>query len=1190
VQTPRRAWIGTIVIAVSVAGAVWLRAASVQVPPGQPASVQPAPAAAREDAWRANNVGVAYLEQYNHDAAAKSFRRALEIDPQLALARINLAIALFYLPDLPASMKEAQAAVAADAKAPQPHYILGLIAKSENRVDDAVAEFRQVLAIDTSDLGARVNLAQLLMQRREYDEAVSLLRPAVAAEPYHVTAKYNLGVALTRAGKSEEGQQVMAEFQKLREGGYGTTFSNNYLEQGRYAEAIASTGAEASLVDRATPDVRFVEAAKLPAAHGTLLGDVKTPQGQLLFDAIVGGVTLADVDRDGDLDLLDVSAGQVRLYLNDKGAFTDATAKAGLPGQADRNPAVAVVAGDYDNDERPDLLVLGTGRHVLLHQTADGRFEDVTVKAELPGTTGLFRSAAFVDVDHDGDLDIFLVGLTAGQAALPAGASAALPPARNVLWRNNGNGSFADVTSESGVGASPINGVAVAPTDFDSRRDVDLIVAADSQAPIVLKNMRDGTFRDVAADVGLTERGRYAAIAAGDVNKDGFTDLVFARHDGPILLALSDGRGRFTTSTPLPGAGPAFAAQLVDYDNDGLLDLVTLGPSGPIQVWRNAGGDWRNVSAAALPGAAPCASCAQSGSLAAGDLDGDGDTDLVVRTWDGARAVGTLTIQRNEGGNRHPSLSVKLTGRVSNRSAIGSKVELRAGSLRSRLETSSATPAIAPADLVFGLGPRPGADVVRVLWPAGILQAEVPGEPAPGAPAPGAPSRSPQPAARSLSLTELDRKPSSCPYLYTWNGERFEFITDFMGGGEMGYQHAPGIVNTPDPEEFTRIDGDRLRARDGRYELRVTNELEEALFIDRLQLVVVDHRSDVEVHPREGLVEPPFPSFELYGATDVRSPLRATDDRGRDVLERVRDLDRRFVDDLPLERIRGYAKRHELTLDLGSRPEAGTLLLLTGWTDYAFSSDNIAAHQAGLALEPPYLQVKDASGQWRTVVKEIGIPVGRPQTVVVDLGGRFLSASREVRIVTSMRIYWDQIRVATRDVATASAAPRLTRLDPLVANLRWRGFSAEVSPDGKEPFGYDYDRVSATSPWKTMPGRYTREGDVRELLHDVDDLFVVSRPGDEVALAFDARALPPLAAGWTRTFLLHSVGYSKEMDRNSASPDAAWPLPFRTMTRYPYAAPESYPDTPRHREYLERWNTRFVRRAVPPIELASPNP
>jgi hypothetical protein len=257
-----------------------------------------------------------------------------------------------------------------------------------------------------------------------------------------------------------------------------------------------------------------------------------------------------------------------------------------------------------------------------------------------------------------------------------------------------------------------------------------------------------------------------------------------------------------------------------------------------------------------------------------------------------------------------------------------------------------------------------------------------------------------------------------------------------------------------------------------------------------------------------------------------------------------------------------------------------TLLLLTGWTDYAFSSNNVAAAQRGLSLAPPALQVRDERGAWRTVIENIGIPVGRPQTVTVDLTGKFLSSSREVRIVTNMRIYWDEILSDTSSVESPST---ITRLEPLTANLRWRGFSSEITPDGREPFGYDYARVSLTSPWKTMTGRYTREGDVRELLHATDDMFVVSLPGDELALSFDAGALPTLPRGWTRTFLLYADGFSKEMDINSASPDQVAPLPFHKMKSYPYAPPETYPTSPAHQSYIERYNTRVVASPVPQL-------
>ena len=229
------------------------------------------------------------------------------------------------------------------------------------------------------------------------------------------------------------------------------------------------------------------------------------------------------------------------------------------------------------------------------------------------------------------------------------------------------------------------------------------------------------------------------------------------------------------------------------------------------------------------------------------------------------------------------------------------------------------------------------------------------------------------------------------------------------------------------------------------------------------------------------------------------------------MLSRIRSMDRQYPDDFPRDSIRGYAAEHTLTMNLAedsatlrtgtgfagtagvppaagnstrsnwidsaaigggrdargpsksdklsSKPPSGDhiVLLLTGWTDYAWSSDNVAAAQAGKKMTLPALQVKDAEGHWRTVIEDIGIPVGRPQTVTVDLTGKFLSSSREVRIVTNMRILWDQILV---DTSPEQPPPPMMRLDPIEAGLRWRGFSREITPDGREPFGYDYEHIS----------------------------------------------------------------------------------------------------------------------------------
>jgi len=1164
---------------------------------------------AREQAYRANNRGVAELEQLKYQEAAATFRDALQRDSSLAIARVNLSIALLYGQDLAGAAREATEAARLLPSAPQPRYILGLIARAENRAADALREFERVHQIDPADVGTSIHLGQMHLEKQEYSQAIAALRPAAASEPYNVTAAYNLGLALTRGGQNDEGRRMLERVQTLRTAGYAVTYGTGYLEQGRYAEAIASTGAEPDLVDTAAPSATFIPSAisrpalseppdrrRVEGAFGRRFAAADlTPAGARDIAIGLGGcLTLADVDDDGHLDLFDASSAGQRLFHNDgQGNWTDVTSASGLIVPGDVVP-IGCVAADYDNDGRTDLFVLRYGVSSLYHNDGGNRFSDVTRPATIAPYPFLPGAAAFLDVDHDGDLDLLIAGLAdvAATAAkyVASGfsrtASTAEPalsfpgefaPAPIQLWRNNGNGTFTDTTAEARL-QIPTHAIAIVPTDFDNRRDIDLLVVNRGGPPMLFQNLRDGTFKDVAADVGLVAAvgsDEVTAVTAADVNKDDFPDFFFGRPNGGVF-ALSDGRGRFGAAPAPAGVRAGLAAQFVDFDADGLLDLLTWSASGP-QVCRNLGTSvpaptpvpqWADVSASAMPRAADGPAPASARGLALADLNGDGRTDLVT-AGDGA-----LGMWRNSGDGTRQSLRLSLTGRASNRLGIGSIVQMRAGSLSTRLERSAATPAVAPHDVVFGLGDRPGADAVRVLWPSGILQAETR---QPTLPSP-------------LRIEELDRKPSSCPFLYAWNGERFVFVTDFMGGGEMGYWEGPGRLNTADPLEAVRITSDQLRAKDGRLEIRITNELEETVFADRFQLLAIAHPPDIDIYPNEGMTEPPKP-FRLLAVRDARVP-RAVDEGGRDVTERIAAIDRRYPDSFALERLRGYAAPHTLALDLHPGTERAapsptipsTVLLLTGWTDYAFSSDNRAAHQAGQTLTPPLLQVRDAQGRWRTIVEQIGIPVGRPQTVTVDLAGRLRPGEHDLRIVTNMRIYWDRI-------LAASAVPlddrQSRRLDPVTASLAERGFSAEIHPDGQEPPLYDYSRVMWTSPWKTMAGRYTREGDVRDLLMRTDDMFAIAKPGDEIALAFDATALGPLPDGWTRTFLLLADGFSKEMDINSASPDSVEPLPFHAMTAYPYRAPERYPDTPEHEQYRAKYNTRVVTRSVPSIDVVS---
>ncbi len=1070
--------------------------------------------AERETAYRHNNLGVAYLEQFEPAKAVPEFQQALAIDPSVKIAQVNLAIALFYQQDLEAARVAAEKAAAADPNILQTRYILGLIARNENRIDDALSSFQKVLAVDPSDVGANVNVGQLYAQQRNNNEAIVYFRRAYAAEPYNSSAIYNLATALIRNDQREEGQKLIETFQALRQSGAATNIGQNYLEQGRYAEALVSNGGEPELVDAAGVPIRFTAAP-------------------MAAQSITGGASFTDFDNDGDPDIVHVdAASRRRLLRNDAGRFTDVSAAAGDLARRSILKAGGVISGDINNDLFDDLLMFGDGRPAYLKGDGKGRYTDLS--STLPAITGRFSTGALVDVDHDGDLDILLAGT------------------KTVLFRNNGDGTFVDKTVDAKLGAGT-RSVAVIPTDFDNRRDVDLLILSYDEKPRLYQNVRDTSFRDVADAVGLGRSGKWTAAAAGDFNKDTYIDFFLGREDAPGLFAISDGKGKFTLADAPTETAAATSAQFADLDNDGLLDLVAATKKGTA-VLRNLGQRWTALGnqSTGLPVAE---------QLISADVDRDGALDVM------AMSKGRpMQFFKNSGTGVNRSISVSLQGRVSNRTAVGAKIDVRSGSLSQKLETYAASPSPAAWDVHFGLGKREQTDAVRVLWPSGVVQAELDMAKLASA------------DRRYLSVEELDRKPSSCPYLYTWDGEKFAFITDFLGGGEMGNWKQQGAYHFPDSDEFVRIPSEMLKPRNGRYELRVTNELEEVLYLDHLKLIAVEHAADSEIYPNEGYGIPNAKEKIVYTTRGERAPVSAIDSNGKDVRPKVKALDRNFYDSFNATSIRGYADAHSLTMTLDDKQGfAGrTLLLLTGWTDYAFSSDNLAASQSGKALFFPKLQVKNAKGEWETVVNSIGISVGRPQTVVVDLTGKFLTDSRDVRIVTNVKTFWDKITVDTSQQQQTTS----TELSSLRSDLTERGFSVETSFAGM--LVPAYEKIVDDGRWKYFTGRFTRTGNVAPLLDRADDVFVISKTGDEIALSFAAPPEP--APGRKLTFLLYADGYSKEMDINSGSPDAVYPLPFKGMSKYPYASPERFPMTEEKQRIYDEYTTRTGRRLMPPIE------
>lgn len=1138
-------------------------------------------AAGEVELLRLNSRGVAFMEQLDYKAAAAEFSRLLELDANFVPGHVNLGIALFNQQDHEEAARSFRKALELDPEQIQSHYMMGLIYRNQDQAANAAAAFGEVARQDSQDPSTQYYLGLLSSRGRRYEEAIGHFREVLSLEPYNASAHYNLAIALTRSGQGEEGRKEMERFRTLQ-GMFGaTTLGLQYLEQGRYAlvlEDLDDYLPEPPAESRGEFEVRFQEdgaAAGLNFRHegpGTV--DLEVSSVQELEDGLVpwvgSGSSFGDYDGDGHVDLFLANAGpggsRSALFQNrGEGTFQETTREAGLDRKA---RTMHGVWGDYDNDQDLDLYLINYGPNLLYRNEGNGRFLDVTEQAGV-ADPAWGSGGSFVDYDHDGDLDLLVTNLTGRPASLSPGTRFPqdFPGANNSLYRNNSDGTFTDVSDSSGLAGGRRQTWSFVCTDFDNRRDIDFYFVNRGAPNQLFSNQRDGTFSDLAEAAGVAGNGEGVGVGIGDLAHRGFLDLALpALTSSDLSLWTQKTRNRRYARRPdwMPetwkAPGQVHTAHLLDFDNDGDRDLLLVSAPLSTSNWEGARrnfhllanhrGRFRDVSRQArldvfrgLP----------VRGVSAADYDRDGDVDLVANV-NGGRPL----LLRNQGGNRNHWVSVTARGTNSNRSAIGTKVEIRSGRLLQKEEVRGGYGFLSQneATLHFGLGSRKEIDIVRLLWPGGVLQSELNQE-----------------VNRTLEIQELDRKGTSCPLLYVWNGERYVFQTDFLGGSAYGYLLSPGTFNYPDSDEYVKLSRDQVGLKDGRLAVTLNNQLEELILFDQVELVVVDHPEEYDVYPDEKLLPgPPYADFRLLTFSASRPPVSATDGTGRDLLDALSELDGKYPDLFRNLPFKGYAEPHDLILDLGPVSGENTLLLLDAWIDYADSTSNLAASQAGLSLSPPILQVQDARGDWVTVVERMGFPAGLPKPMTVDLSGKFLSDSRKVRIRTNMRIHWDRIQV---DASPPRRDFKVFRLHPQQADLRYLGFPAGI---GQPLLGYDRSRVLPTAPWKAHIGNYTRFGEVSPLLLKRDDMFVTTRAGDEIEAFFDLDRIPAPPPGWVRDYLVYVVGFGKDMDLHSAAPDMVGPLPFHGMSRFPYGPNERYPDTPAHQRYLKEWNTRRVDR------------
>jgi hypothetical protein len=536
------------------------------------------------------------------------------------------------------------------------------------------------------------------------------------------------------------------------------------------------------------------------------------------------------------------------------------------------------------------------------------------------------------------------------------------------------------------------------------------------------------------------------------------------------------------------------------------------------------------------------------------DVDGDVRLDLLGISGE------MVPIQWMNSGSK-PYFSRSVRARASgtagdqriNSFGIGGEMEVRSGLLYQKQLISSPI-------VHFGLGEYEEAQMLRITWPNGSVQAEF--------------------AELGMGSTIFNEQilKGSCPWLFTGDGEEVYFITDILWRSPLGLrinaQETAGVAQTLDR---VRIPADKLKPEDGFYDVRITAELWESHFFDYVSLVAVDHPENSEIFVDERFVFPaPDLSTKIMGKT---KPVRkVTDQGGSDVTETVSKLDQTYISPFEKTAYQGLVKEHSIEIELKDSPnENPQWLVLSGWLRPTDSSINLALSQG--SLDSPKglkVEVPDRDGNWKVLHDNYGFPAGKLKSILIDLENAFENQEdQRVRLTTTTEIYWDAIFQADKmDPSLISE----TSLDADKMELRYRGFSEWNRADSTSPSLPDYSEISSTAQrWRDLEGFHTRFGDVSELLSGIDDRYVIMNAGDELLLQF--RAMDEPKEGYQRSYVFVSDGWEKDGDYNTEASSTVLPLPYHGQTDYEVSQSGTLFEDPVFQQHRDDWihyHTRYI--------------
>ncbi|MCA9189092.1 MAG: FG-GAP-like repeat-containing protein [Pirellulaceae bacterium] len=1079
------------------------------------------------------NRGVALMGRFEYAAAADAFAGVVNRLPASPDAKVNLAIAILNRQQNE-DLLRAQSLVAEVLQQQPDHlrarYCSALLAMTSGDTQTALRDFRDVADRDPDDPHAAHFLAQLL-EESDPEESVRLYRRAIEIDPYLRSSYYRLFQVLTRQGRSEEARPYLESFQRLANNPRGHLAEIKYTRMGRNAETQVLPSADDNGTVHRNDSGPWFEPAR------PLVNPSPQIAWQLPGDQAPPSITACDLNHDGFLDLLipnglnDPDIGATNAVL-----LGDANHQYSLDLHhplATIDHVSAAVWGDHNNDGRVDVFLCRNGHDCLMEQDRHGNWQDIAAAANVAGESVTTADALFVDADHDGDLD-----LLCRHQELPW-----------QLFHNLRNGEYQAADLPNIEGLHPDNVVQLLACDIDQDRDLDLLAIHRNSPHGVYVNDRLWSYRGLRCDSEIAD---IRAALWVDLASTGGGELAILDGNGDLhacRVALDTESAHIIDSRRLGAAVsiddnvvPRLAA--LDVTGDGQQELIVSTDGG----WEVR--DRKGMTIAAHSTAEGVAGMKLVAWAPVVLQPGQGPSVIAVddkglpHLWQPGAGRGKFASFSFTGGDD------QANAMRSNASGIGATAAFRVGSqwTIARVDQATSGPGQSLQPLAIGLGERQAVDFVTIQWPDGVLQTEMN-----------------LTAGQHHVIAETQRQLSSCPVLFTWDGERYRFVSDLLGVGGLGYWIAPNEYSTPRPMERFVIQADQLCVEEDRYAIKIHEPMEEVCYVDHAELMQIDLPPGWELTLDERMgISPPFPTSNVVFFKDgsVLLPSAAHNERGEDVLAAITtrdnvaappsELDRRFIGRLSGE--------HQLTLEF-SQPldddQRPMLLLIDGWIEYPYAQTMFAAWQAGADYRAITIEASDGNNQWHLVFDQIGYPAGMPRQMSVPLP-ILPTGTRRLRLTTNQEIYYDRISLCRAEPCPNAQHVELALL---TAEVRESGFPLRTTGNQRLPM-FDYQK--RVPLWDTchLSGYYTEFGDARELIEHNDQCLAIFGPGEELHLEFTATS-GELPTGWSRRYVLTVHGWCKDHDLFTQSGDTVTPLP------------ESSLNTDRRDDLHRRFNTRF---------------